>query len=470
PPPAPRAGTSAPAPTCPAKPRIKLSRDRLGIKPIFYRKLDKGFAFASEIKPLTQIGSKADYCKNILSEFLAFGSVLGNRTFYKDIWEVPSGGNVSLTCDKADVLQTSLPQDFHSTYNTSTDLKSVIRGSLKKCLISDRTIGLAVSGGLDSTILAFELNAMGIKDITTFSVCIPGVSDGIHCLDELALPPNGVWNTWNHQVVTISPSELQHLIYESVSVMGQPMRMTSVPLYLKLAQAANQSGISVLLTGEGADEMFAGYPDYLFWRDNLKHFERWERLKEFSLPAERKLWLRQLFDDSTLELCHEEFGKHYSCLSEQESFSALRTLELSLRLRPLLTRVDHCLMRYGVEGRTPYLHGNVPNFSNSLSLEELLNATETKMVLREAWSNNLSVGRYMKRKHHFRLPMSVWFSQLPWMKQQIREHSETLAHFGMNLDKLGILMEKATLGDKQASRIAYSLLTFVLWHRSDQAL
>lgn len=443
---------------------IKLSRDPFGIKPIFYRKLNHGYAFSSEIKPLVKIGNKAILRDNVLAEFLAFGNPLGNQTFYKDILKVPTESSVFLTRDKAKIIPKDSSNKNSLLLQNKIDLRTALRNSIKTCLLSERKIGLALSGGLDSSILACELNALGVEEITTISVQIPGVSDGIKTLEELGLPKKGVWNSWTHKVVTVKPDELPYLIPDSISVMGQPTRMTSIPLYLKLAQAAKEEGITVLLTGEGADELFGGYPNYLEWRNNLNHFRSWEALQDFALPTQRRIWLKRLFNESVLEWCDSQFHEIYSDLSKRESLSALRALEFSLHLDPLLLRVDHCLMHYGIEGRTPYLHGHIPLIANSLPLDELLSDTETKIALRKMWGNTLSNGHAMKRKHHFRIPIASWISKCVWMLKHVENHSNTLHQLGMNAKGLSALLKEAASGDEQAASLCYSLLTFLIWY------
>ena len=264
---------------------VRLSRDAFGIKPLYYRRISNGYAFGSEIAPLADIPSESlDLRAGAVAEFLAFGRVLADQTLYRQIESVPPGTTVQLDEQGATTTLTTPVADVPAT---ASDLRPALRDSVQKCLVSDRQVGLALSGGLDSSIIAYELNSLNVEDITTVSVCIPGVTDGLDDLRSLGLPPGGAWTTWRHQVATFAPVDLLPLIDVAVSC-GQPTRMTSFPLYLALAEAAKKAGVVVLLTGEGADELFAGYPSYLSWKNNRSHLSSLERLYEFALPGNRR--------------------------------------------------------------------------------------------------------------------------------------------------------------------------------------
>jgi len=442
---------------------VTLIRDRWGIKPLFYRELHPGYGFASELKPLLEISSPPKLREGAIAEFLAFGRPLGNHTFYDDIWSVPPGGSVHLKAEGMEE-QVSPPWfDGTSAQVDSSILLSTVRSSLEKCLLSERQVGVALSGGLDSSILAFELNELGVENLVTISLCIPGVQDGVKSLSELNLPANGAWQTWQHRCVDFTLSDLPRSLIEAVNVMGQPTRMSSVPLYLKLAQTAQESGITVLLSGEGADEMFFGYSDYLVWQGDRDRSSKLDRLQSFALSPERQVWLKQLLGEESLEWCQARFRETYGHLAENCEFSALRNLELSLHLEPLLVRLDHCLMRYAIEGRTPYLHGKVPQVAKGMKIEQLLQNTQTKVALRNAWLGRLSPKQVERQKHPFRMPIETWFSRDPYMIETLISQAGILESIGFKLQGIEALRQKLEFRDRQVHNVGFSLLMLILW-------
>ena len=272
---------------------IKLKRDRFGIKPLFWRNLENGQAFASEILPLVKLNQNISRIRQrSVAEFLAFGKALGSNTFYQGVYRVRPGSTVELSRDKK-ILVNNITVAMEQ--NISGSLRNALKTSIQRSLKPGRHIGLGISGGLDSTLLAFEMNAMGLNDIITVSLKIAGVNDGIDDLNSLDLPTNGSWNSWKHYAVSFSPHDFDEMMNRSVQIFGEPTKMTSVPLYIKLAEAAKACGIDVLIVGEGADEIFAGYPSYLEWIQKYRHgFSVYDSLQEFAFPAKRRRWLKNL--------------------------------------------------------------------------------------------------------------------------------------------------------------------------------
>src|SRR5262249_13977914 len=136
------------------------------------------------------------------------------------------------------------------------DLRGALRASLAACAFTDRPLGLALSGGLDSSILAFELDDLGVESLTTISVHVAGREVVMNDLQSLGLPPGGAWTRWRHVNVLVSPESFPELLAESVHALDSPHGMSSAPLYIALARAAAEAGVIVLLTGEGPDELF----------------------------------------------------------------------------------------------------------------------------------------------------------------------------------------------------------------------
>lgn len=445
---------------------VSLYRDPFGIKPLYWRQLDHGYAFASEASALAAIapGVKTIPIETVW-EYLAFGKPLGQNTFYSGVSSVPLGGSVRLTRQDAVVTPASLsplrPQAGHIGVS---DVRAAVKQSAEQCIVSDRHLGIALSGGLDSTILAYELDALGVEHITTISVCIPGVTDGLEDLRALGLPEGGAWITWDHHTVTLSPEDFPGMLRLGVAAFGQPTRMTSVPLYTALAQKARELGVVVLLSGEGADELFGGYSSYLTWQKGAPSIPGLEHLRAFAFPSHRRTWISQLLGPEAVDWCDLRFEEIYGNLAEVEPLSALRQLELSLHLEPLLLRTDHCLMRYGIEGRTPYLHGNVPQTAATLTEKDVLRQGQTKAILRAGWRKELAT-QTAAAKHAFRLPIDAWLSSslATWASTFLREGKQALEGWGCNRDIVESLIQGIQAGDMEAASLGYSLLTLLTW-------
>ncbi|MEK6303217.1 MAG: asparagine synthetase B [Acidobacteriota bacterium] len=444
---------------------IELRRDAFGIKPLFWRRLPTGNLFASELTPLKLVTDHPSSIRqSAIAELLAFGRNLGDKTIYDDVHSVPPGGSLLLSRDGIERYSPD-PATVDAPNAFAADLRESLRHSIERCLISDRPVGLALSGGLDSTIIAHDLNSIGVEGITTVSVRIPGVTDGLSDLGRLGFTSGGAWTTWRHKVVTFSPSDFQTMMDRAVITLGQPTRLTSAPLYLLLAQAASEAGIVVLLTGEGADELLSGYASYLGWRDGAARLNGWRRLLDFAFPSSRRSWVVRLLGPEACSICESRFQDAYEITEDMEPFQALRHLEKSLSLEPLLIRMDHCLMRFGVEGRTPYLHGDVPAVCATFGERALLSGDTTKLALRTAYSDALAGSGNLFPKRAFRLPIATWFSTClsGWISERLRDRMGEIEEFGLRPDGVNALLDATLSGDAEASSLCFAVLSLLPW-------
>ena len=452
--------------------QVKLERDLFGIKPLFWRQLNKDCqVFCSELSPLIHLDKKtANLRMNSIAELLAFGTVLGTGTPYTGIQSVKPGTAVYLDGKNITVNEhRPNEKDIKKRKFTYLDVKSVIRESVKNCLDSKRTIGLALSGGLDSTILAYELNALGIEGLKTISVQIPGTDDGISTLEMLGLPKRGAWTTWQHHTVKFNSKDLIDLFPLAISSYGQPSRMTSIPLYLALSKRAYETGIVVLLTGEGSDELFGGYNEYWSWLENPNKLSGLERLKEFAFPIFRKKWIHALLGQDAVTWCEQRFDDTYKELDYFEPFKALRCLERSIRLEPLLVRLDHCLMKYSIEGRTPFLQGGVPMISEHFGVNDLLKGGKTKSILRLAYQKELTkYNNINKRKTPFRAPVDQWFSNdlSDWIRNKLNKSRFELEKVGFNWTFVNLLQQTTIHNNREAANLCYIVVSIAEWIKS----
>lgn len=390
------AGTSA---------RLRVRRDALGIKPLFHASGKGVHAVASEAKALAPLfGRGVDGAA--LLETIVVGRPIGTETARIGISEVAPGVELVLG-GRAREGGGRAPEREHADAGCAEALRRSVRATLAACIQTPRRLGLAVSGGLDSAILAAELNAMGVEELTTFSVIAKGEADGIVSLAELGLPPGGAWTRWRHVPVTVDPDDYLPLTEQSVMAIDSPHRLTSAPLTVALAHAVAREGVIGLITGEGPDELFFGYEGY----------REMAALLAGSAPRRRtELIAGHLLAGTAIEALppparNRIRSRLRARLGRFENLAAAAALlesELEFSLGPLLLRNDHVFMRHGIEVRVPFLHGEAPAIARSeagrLPLETLLD----KRLVREAWADLLPAHRISRRKTPFRAPLSRW--------------------------------------------------------------
>lgn len=358
----------------PALERVALATDAHFIKPLFYRRDGQSVAFASEMAPLLAIRSGLVDI-DALAELFAYGWYLGDRSCVADlslVWR----HDVVIDREEGLLLYPKLAQLAPASVCPSpAQLRAAIRDSVARSIQGAGPLGLALSGGLDSNILAWELSALGVEDLICVTVQTVDGGDGVASLAELGLPPGEAWERWRHVVVRVDDNDFLHAFEESVRRFGQPTTMSSLPLYQRLADAAAAAGVRALLLGEGVDEFFAGYASY-------GKVSALPSPLDYYRHAVRERLVLTLFGPERFASVQRRFARRYRGTTD------LRVPEAQLRLTRLLLRSDVCLMSRSIEGRVPFLHNGIPSMALAIPWD-VLAAVPGKALLREAYASRL---------------------------------------------------------------------------------
>lgn len=157
---------------------LTVSRDPLGIKPLYLRRHPAGVAVASEIPALLELFGPAEVRQEAVAQFLLYGRVVDGGTFYEDVTSVPPGARLLIKEGHVQHLGTDTVVPAPRPAGPGA-LRAAVAESVRRVLASDRPLGLALSGGLDSTVLALELARLGVRDLSTVSVVPDGNGDGV---------------------------------------------------------------------------------------------------------------------------------------------------------------------------------------------------------------------------------------------------------------------------------------------------
>lgn len=434
---------------------LTVSRDPLGIKPLYLRRHSAGVAVASEIPALLGLFGPAEVRPAAVAQFLLYGRVVDGGTFYEGVTPVPPGAHLLIKEGRVQHLGTDkvLPSSGPAGPEA---LRAAVAESVRRVLVSDRPLGLALSGGLDSTVLALELARLGVHELSTVSVVPDGTGDGVTGLAALGLPGT-VWHGWRHRWAGFGPDDLLDGIPDAVRALGEPTAMTSVPMYAALARLAQESGIVVLLAGEGADELFGGYRSYLRLPDTADP-------ASFYAPTGRADLLRSLLAPEAYETARRTLHDALPASTGRQTAEVVREFEYTHSLEPLLRRTDHLLMARGVEGRTPFLHGSVPALAAALPFGGLVGGGQTKLPLRRAYATELPAYRHEIKKP-FRAPVADWLTG-PVTRRVVAAlhgHRNRLTGVGLRPEGIGLLAARLRAGDPMAAELAFPLLTLGAW-------
>lgn len=443
---------------------IEIRRDSYGIKPLFYAPTDKGVVFASEAAALAKVIPQRKINTDVAADCFLFGRSSDDDHFISTIKTVRPGQRLKINRHSS---VSSLPSPA-ANYGrmAEKELSQAIEASAFACLSSDRPLGLALSGGLDSTFLAGLLSAGQISSLKTVSIVVAEHEDGISDLAELQLDNNGSWQSWQHISRQVTATNYRLLFQRMMSHWLMPNKMTSAPLYYALAETAAQAGIVVMLLGEGCDELFLGYEKYASLIDNLSASSqgRVDTLSAYltgnSIFHE---WACQLLGRSSYKNALERLRSDLQMFTSthEDIASLIRSVEKKYSLEPLLERADIALMSQGIEGRTPYLHGDVPAHAENAGIADLIQETGGKRIVFEAARDRLGPRAVLKKKRAFRAPAASWFSNglSAWAASELKQGAAYLETAGFVADAVLNLADRIESKDENAAGIAYPLLS-----------
>lgn len=444
--------------------RLVLARDRIGVKPLYFYFKDGRFIFASEIKAILQHPAVTpDIDERSLYHYLTFLTTPAPNTLFRNIQKLPAGHWLTLTRDGTlNVTQywDALPATEHQVRSDEEHQQAILallRDSIRKRMMSDVPFGVFLSGGVDSSANVALMSEQMSRPVETFTV---GFSDAEY-LNELdsARRIAKQFQT-NHHEVIISEKEMQDFLPNMVFHQDEPIAdPVCVPLYY-VSKLARDSGTIVVQVGEGSDEIFSGYDNYVrhlriyenFWRhaeqlpvalrravSNLSRpaLEATGR-KRMAIELLRRLgadeplfWggavvydeafkprvlspaLRQRLDGvSSLEVV-EQYLKHIERERPNSDFlSRMTYLELKLRLPELLLmRVDKITMATSVEARVPFLDHHLVEYAMNLPRSLKVEGASGKQILKRALEEILPRDLLYEQKRGFGAPVREWFRE-----------------------------------------------------------
>jgi asparagine synthase (glutamine-hydrolysing) len=431
--------------------RLLLARDRLGIKPLYYSYTDRELLFASEIKGILAAGAlKVTLNEAVLPEFLANRYVAGQETFYRGVMKLLPGHLLEWSVDQG--LRTRRywhpPQasvDEQAPLGEQADrLRTGLREAVRSHLMSDVPLGLFLSGGLDSSGLAALMAPLMPQGMKTFSVGFAEREANELQYARLVAKAVGA----EHHEVLVSPEQFMQALPKLVWHEDEPIAFpSSVPLYF-VSRLARQH-VKVVLTGEGADELFLGY-DYRYrvtalndrlgrwyWRSVPRGVRQWVtgalphlplRIQRYATrtalayePGPRGLFFenfsvfpetlqRALLMDPRASAGRDLYGEglrywheHRGTLLERMSYADVAT-----HLVELLMKQDQMSMAASLESRVPYLDHLLVEQVMQIPGDQRMRRWQTKIILREALREVVPPAVLSRAKMGFPVPFGTW--------------------------------------------------------------
>jgi asparagine synthase (glutamine-hydrolysing) len=492
--------------------RLVIARDRLGIKPLYYViKEDGALYFASEIKALVEgraVRPELNY--NALADYAANRHTSGEETLFHGVMRLLPGHTLTWSDGRIEIdrywnLSFRKPEERLSESQYVERFGALFRNCVESHLMADAPLGMFLSGGIDSSAIAAVMSRFAQEPIKTFSVAF-AERDANEL--EYARAVARAFKTDHHEIV-VSPEQffdrLPALVYQEDEPIAHP---SSVPLYFVSDLAAGR--VKVALTGEGSDELLAGYNKYRVAIYNLLLGRGYERLAPASLrnlirkqigrlngasrarqllertflfmPAEIKdLYFdnfavysparqRRLFADETYERMRDR-DPYRASLSYIEQSGAetpldkLLAADLKTYLHELLMKQDQMSMAASLESRVPFLDHKLVEFAARMPDTMKLRGWTTKYVLRRAMGGLLPPQILTRKKMGFPTPVGRWFRG-PF-RRVIDEYvlGERAAARGVfNPSYARDLVARHAAGENHTERL-WMLVNFEIWQR-----
>jgi asparagine synthase (glutamine-hydrolysing) len=462
---------------------LHLARDRFGEKPLFYLSAPGRFAYSSDLRPLVALPWAGNDALDLISldRYLALHYVPGDRTLFENVRRLLPGRRLRVSIDDPE------PQ-IHTYYRLPTtsespiadeELTRLIEASVKSRLVADVPVGVFLSGGVDSSIVA-AIAAQANPRINTFSI---GFRSKQHDESAHARAVASHIGSMHHEFV-FDESKFMELVPQVASALDEPLGdQAALPLYWLCREA--RKAVKVVLSGEGADEIFGGYSYY------------GDAIEVASLRTTMRRWLRGTGRSSQARFLDE------AALTTHSGFPLVTDLPTRRRIMPdrpdgldtweddilaqlarcrdplarasladmlswlpddLLVKLDRMAMAHSLEGRVPYLQPDVTEAALWLAANQRWVPGQSKVALRRVATRWLPRSILERPKQGFVLPMKNWLAT--WFREvgDVREYFVGRLPAALSAIAVASHTEAETGGSVRDERFVFALLMLAEWH------
>ncbi len=471
------------------KKELFCARDGWGIKPFYYYQNDKTFMFASEIKAfLDHPEFKKEFNEEILSAYLCFNSTPTEETFFRGVYRLEPGHQLTLKDNKIEVekfFELKFNETDDDLDKIALDIDKAMRDSVKYHEIADVEVGSFLSSGIDSSYLVSIA-----KPDKTYTVGYDNPKyDEISYAKDLA-KKLGITNKSKKITKEEYVKAFPNIQYHMDEPLADP---SAIALYF-VAEIASKD-VKVVLSGEGADEFFGGYNTYkeevdFDWYMKIPYFVRHglsmiagilPEVRGFNFVWRRgqrlenyNIGLGRVFrDEEAMKICKNKNQLHtkdivapfYEEYKDNSNIVKRQVIDFYFWLvRDFLHAVDRNTMMFGLEARTPFLDKEVFKVASKLPIYAKVNKETTKPALRMAAKKVIPNESYKKKKLGFPVPLREWIREDD-LYQEIKEkfNSETASKF-FDVKRINKLLEAHKSGKKDCYKKVWNVYTFLVWY------
>jgi len=506
------------------KKALTLARDRVGIKPLYYGSDKNGFCFSSELKPMVVCqGEMPQVSSSGLTEFLRFGYVPAPLSIFQDIYKLEPGHSVVFIDGKlekpqpfwelGDIIKKGVSSSITNENEALRALELGLEKSVSSHMVSDVPLGAFLSGGIDSSLVVSIMQSISNQPVNTFSIGF--FEKGYNEAKHAASVANHLGTS--HTELYLTNKDAQDIIPTLSEMYDEPFAdQSQIPTFLVSSLARKQ--VKVVLSGDGGDELFAGYNRYLF----VKKF--WHRLQTIPLPMRKIIaaglqgikpnhWdkifavidpilpqsykpalpsqkihkISSILPTTSLLALHGRLSSQwanpddvlkadYYCkdalwLKTLNSLDGISDVEQQMywdtqtyMVDDILTKLDRASMRVGLEARVPLLDHEIVELAWRIPLSMKLKEGESKWILRQLLYKYVPKKLIDRPKMGFSVPIDEW------LRGSLKDWGESLLN-RKRLEEEGYFLPDEVISTWQAHQSGninaggplWTLLMFQSW-------
>lgn len=503
--------------------KLSLCRDRVGVKPLYYSWIDNVFYFGSELKPINiLVPSKLEINKQALGEYFQYGYITSPRSIYKDTFKLPpgcwleikEGGFPKIEKYWSVVDAVKLADNQHSDKKIEEDLEELLISSFSYRLISDVPVGVFLSGGIDSSLLASLLQKESDKKIHTYTI---GFKDANHDESKWAKKIAEHIDS-DHTEFILDMDDAKSIVPILPKIHDEPFGDSSaIPTYM-VSKLASQD-VKVVLSADGGDELFGGYSSYTVLPKRLARFKKVPYLfrviseyilsrlpdgayilffmlinrisivvdsnwKDKGLDRLKKIIavLPGVKPDDLFDLANSYWlpsaitrllGEYENPRLKSKSYDGEfqeRMMQWDFHnylVDDILVKVDRATMGNSIEGREPMLDHRIVEFSHCLPLRLKQGELGSKHLLRKILYKYVPRELIDRPKQGFSIPLDSWLrGDLSYLIDDYL-NDDVISRSGLlNVREVSILVERFKKKHGVSASRIWFLLMFVMWYES----
>jgi asparagine synthase (glutamine-hydrolysing) len=471
-----------------------LARDPMGVKPLYYSVHNGTVFFSSEIKALLEAGITRTLDREAFSHYMRITDVLGPNTMFKDVKKLPPAHYAVVKAGVVIPVQYWSLDGVHKERRTDDvwheRIREALDSAVSRQLVSDRPVGVFLSGGIDSSaVLASVIRAQGsARTYTTrFEAASPEEGGGFNCDAELARRTASFFGT-HHTEITLHSKEVIPLFEQSVWHLDEPSGSATALAQLMIARETVRD-VAVVLGGDGGDELFGGYERYRLSRimDRYQRLPRAlrarlaahstfaklntppgiARLALFHFTKQKNLdgvLARAFRTDRTTQFFSERFFSD----SSVSFLDALIDADRQMLVDGTLLRTDKLSMAAGLETRVPILDLEMIELAARIPAEQKVNVFTTKKLFKDAMRDRLPAYLFREPKRGWSAPASTWLQQSEmhaYAKEVLSPSYYAPTAELFDWDGIASVLEDHYNKIKSNRPLIWSLLSFQVWAR-----